>query len=334
MPRHIVSFVIVLFLAPLIIATVGALTLSKNLLAPQFYKTTLKKADAYNQALRLAPGIIYSQLIKENKAAVSLSEADIAGALADIFSAQWLETNSDKAIDQVVGYLNGTEPSIDFTVSVKDQKAAAAKNLSALVRKNYNALPVCSPMEIIDFQLRAQRGENPAVTCRNPAMSEEKAMRDFDAELKIFLKQIPDTVDVGEALAPKQSELALARAYAARAKQGAGVAAVVALALLAVIALIHKKNKKALLAWLAAPLAASSLWFFANAAQIKTRLLDAVHLSPTPEAARAFIMNLLQTGLDELFRGVKNASVVLFIAALVLFVLAWKSRKENAPAGL
>lgn len=147
-----------LLLANAVAVGVPLMALSVHITNPEIIKNWLASTDTYQTIVTQSLDLIeYESFQKEKGSAPigdTLSEnpfiqrADIATAISDTISADFIKTQTEQVIDGLYPWLNKDVSEPSFTFSLKEKQPELAANIGNTLRAQLTALPDCSPSEI------------------------------------------------------------------------------------------------------------------------------------------------------------------------------------------
>lgn len=185
MRRFLTLLVLILFIVLTPVA-IYAFNLSRTLLDPGFYKTTLEKADFYQAVIPLiaeaAGGIASEQVAEElGGEAPSLPKEEIAAVLGDLIDPAWLKQQIEGNVDAFFAWLGSDEDLPAIAIDLRPIKAglpeAFPRLISLMFTVQWEGLPICAEGETIPI------GEEP--TCRPAGVSFEEFAAPFWEKLPV-----------------------------------------------------------------------------------------------------------------------------------------------------
>jgi hypothetical protein len=143
---HIVRKGLLILIAPLFSLLLFALALDVGILRvashPQKVKQLISESGIYNT---LIPGILDQQAKQTSSSGdVNLTDPAIKQAANAAFSPQVLQTDTEKIIDGVYHWLNGTTTTPDFKVDLSASKQTFADQVAQATKTKAASLPRCT----------------------------------------------------------------------------------------------------------------------------------------------------------------------------------------------
>lgn len=130
--RWILSLLISLLLTMWVVAVV----LQSTVLSQQVVSGWLSSSGAYDHFLDVA-----FQLHSDQAA---VSQQDLRNALAATFPTSYLQQQANSVLKATYDWIDGRAPTINFSISLQDKRAAFSANLQKVLTAKYASLPTCS----------------------------------------------------------------------------------------------------------------------------------------------------------------------------------------------
>jgi hypothetical protein len=267
---------------PLVVLALVARAL---LFSPSFYKRALTTADVYLDL----PAAIAQQVAATARQAqpgtASAPQGEVG--LGVILSAlppdfietlilrlippEWMQSQVESVIDQVVAYLDHGQGLPELTVSLKDIKANLNQGaLENALREVMATLPPCTAEQLLTFGGDLLTGQTAIIpACRPPEALQEMAIASAKVTMEGMLgRMLPDQLNLMQPLGattagggalPFMQGLERALSWLRLAKRIAELSAILPLVLLAIIALLTARSARLALRWLGWPLLAAGL---------------------------------------------------------------------------
>ncbi len=267
---------------PLVVVALVARAL---LFSPSFYKRALTSADVYHDLpAALAQQVASTARESQPESAAApqgeLGLSVILGALPPDFietlivrliPQEWMQTQVEAVIDQVVAYLDHGQGVPELTISLKEIKANLNQGaLESALREVMATLPPCTAEQLLTFGGDLLTGQTAMIpACRPPEALQEVAIASAKVTMEGMLgKMLPDQLSLmqpfgagtpGGGALPFMQGLERGLSWLRLAKRVAEFSVALPLALLAIIALLTARTAGLALRWLGWPLLTAGL---------------------------------------------------------------------------
>ncbi|MBI2867313.1 MAG: hypothetical protein HYX97_03135 [Chloroflexi bacterium] len=136
----------------LFVAYLSIYTTRNSITDADFYKDNLREADIYEKAYtEIFPAVIKPG--ETNKAltfyggleeSVTLTDADIAGLARQLFPKDFVQSTSERFIDEIMAYARKDKDSLDLVLDLRERKAQAPAILTSFLGTKYDQIPNCT----------------------------------------------------------------------------------------------------------------------------------------------------------------------------------------------
>lgn len=354
--------VLCVLLVPLVVVALLAAS-AQQALAPAVWKDALASRGIYERL----PAIVAAQQTRQLELAKAylanegepsapggappafrdLTAGQLEAIVREVLPPAWLRAQTERALDQLLADPAPTGPVLISLVELKADLASgsATRAYVALVR----AQRPCTAEEAVAWGAKVE-----LPTCRPPEDVLERSVPAIEAALAAVARDLPDQVDVRQALMSEEEREA-ARAAATAGEQAAAppggsgldqargnlrLATVLPFAVAALVVLLAVRSRRALLGWLGAPAVFGGLIALALAIEA-VPLVDRGAALLAAKVPAAFSPILVASGLDVARAVVERvatslaieAGAVAFAGVAMLLIAAVASRRPaRVPA--
>ena len=181
-----------------------------------FYKDHLLKSNIYERAYTdLLPAFVEPN--EENKAIgffgnleerIGLTDADIESLARQLFPPEFIRSNSERFVDEIVAYAKNDTDTLDLTLDLRRRKARAPAILLEFVGKRFDTLRDCTgglAAEIREMEKLTQGGDLPscfpAQAALQTGLSRASVKSTFTDTIETEVRntvdrEVPDVVDL------------------------------------------------------------------------------------------------------------------------------------------
>lgn len=180
-------------------------TLNSTVLNRDDVKGWLDKSGVYNNLLSNIIGNNQTVQNQLSTGSAAVSSSSLTSGLTQTFTPSYVKQATEKAVDGVYDWLNGTASTISFSVDTTTKKTDFISNLSSILQPQLAALPRCT-------SLAQFNASNP--TCLPPGTTAQQAANDLatDAanQTSIFQQPVSDqTVAQASSNSPSNGNMSL-----------------------------------------------------------------------------------------------------------------------------
>lgn len=311
---------VVVFLFFLII-----LSLKLSVFNPEFIKNSFIKADLYNSILDEGVGALLKTVEANAQFGLGpLKAEDISLILKSSISANWLEQQSESAIDNYFNFVYGKTDKLEIILPLVEVKKSLSQNIEQGLKDKLKNLPKCTNEQL--NKLQSEEGFK-SINCRPAGMDANAISQELSKEITGeggLISQLPDNYNLTEKINknPAKTE-AMQRFY----KIFTLIFKALLLAssiILAILALINIKYFPGLLKWLATPLMIPSLIIFilALAGKLLSVLLITSYLTILPAEMKAAASALTNNIFGSIFNVFQFYGLIFLIASLLMLIVA------------
>ncbi|MCL5795285.1 MAG: hypothetical protein M1338_02920 [Patescibacteria group bacterium] len=320
--KSVAVFLIILFV-PIFILTVIGWSLKSTVLNPNHLSKQLDKNNIYDQVLNSAPKILLQTLSqgKDQPQQLPLNEQDIANAVKESVTRDWLKINAQLVISEVLNYLNGKSNQIQATIDLKQIKSGLEKFQITLLKAQVSTLPECTSS--------TQTNNNNDLNCRPKNMSVDQLLVEInknpESKQENLASGIPDTWNIGTILNPQNgpSTLTPIRQFISFFNIGWIAAAITSAVLFILIALLIFKPLPSLLRWLATTLLIPGILLLSSAT---ANLIISAFIKGSTWNLPAGLSDLANKLVAAVLSGFANRityiSIGIILIAIIFYIIA------------
>ena len=171
-----------------------ALAVQSTFLSPDFYKSQLAKNDVYAQAYLLAWEAIGES--NDFSRQLPLSSAEVEQVIRDVLPRDYLQRQTELAIDAVFAWLGSSDPMPQVSISLGEVKTRVPTALAAAAERKLASIPPCAP------------GAQPKLDGLPDCLPSGIGVGDLRAQVRAEVQragqqiagQLPDTVSLSEVI--------------------------------------------------------------------------------------------------------------------------------------
>ena len=298
--------------------TLALFGMRHTLLNANYYKSALKQSGIYNEVLENGGSLIYEKISENNNIMGEIFSAkDISKIISSSISAQWLEEQTNKLIDEAVDYSLGKTQEFKFEIPLDQIKNTMLEGFISVFRDKFNTLPICTQSQIEAFELT---GLSEVVNCKPIGQSFaeiENSIRNNDS-----LKVIPDNFNIGDYITQSPLIFSNIRNAVSTINIVFWSTAVVSFLLFLFIVLLNLTNISGLLKWTSIPLLIVSILFFIVVSIAKLMMSFNLNSFMTVGPEITFDWNTLFTTLiNKIYFYDLILSASIFAFALILLII-------------
>lgn len=217
---------------------------------PNTLKTSLKQSNIFEAAVEN----VIQESQKESKSSkddVPLEDPRVQTAIKNVFSGEFLETQSDNVIDGIYTWLDGKSDTPTFNLDLDDAKTKLANSIGDAAVAHVKSLKACSAQQLV--KLETSSANLFSLTCRPPGInlkSERAKLVDEITNSDAFLKDTSLSADDlpkdenGQTIFDK---LEAARSSYQWSKRLPWILGGVALAFMAAVILLHDDRRRGIM---------------------------------------------------------------------------------------
>lgn len=165
----------------------STLVFNATIAHPQTVKHWLSESGTYENALSTLYGTVDTTNSTGRSKLVAATDDAVQKAIADSFSPAYLRTQTEAALDATYPWLQGTSPSVTFSIHTQEQRPVFVKSVTNSLTAYFASLPVCAPRQ----QPQSDTGE---LACRPVSLSPEslaaQSANEIAAQLPILASPI------------------------------------------------------------------------------------------------------------------------------------------------
>lgn len=310
--RKIFSVLLCLWILIILPISILVFTIRYSVLSPRFYKSTLREAEVFQQVLEGSlVGFVEKLSSDENVRpylnTLPFSDQELADALEEALSPEWVQTQFDDVLDGVFAFVRGRSPTVDVVIDISEIQDTLANELIETARQEHGV-----------------------------SMSRETLI----GEGSLFYLGEDTKIDLNKTLNYEEgSALLQLPQYYNYVRLALGVAVLVVLLPLLWLAFLWRKNKVAALRWVAIPtFLGSSLTLIVGLAGSIVPIDIAPLLGITPEAvAESGVLGTILTALAgtliaNLAQTLLTVSIIATISAVAIFIGSYVLKRKLGSA--
>lgn len=158
----------------------------------QVTKDALLESDVYNQ---FVPALL-NDTIKANegkRSSLPFDDPQIQNIAYESFAPKDLKAKTEYLVDSIFGWLDGTEPKLEFSVNLSDQKAKFIESVSTYAATRLGSLPDCTQVDLGNvtvFDLNC-RPENVPLSFVKQKVADDLNNSEFLAKVSLTEQDLP-----------------------------------------------------------------------------------------------------------------------------------------------
>ena len=115
--RRIIASIIAILTIPVFITLVFFSNLAKHFSDPNFYNKHLIEANVYEHI----SGKIILDIVEQSDIPNDELYSDLSSALLNAFDAEWMQTNIEHSLSELIPYFSGDKNHFNIEISLKDR---------------------------------------------------------------------------------------------------------------------------------------------------------------------------------------------------------------------
>lgn len=317
MCRKALAVILIIIFIPILFLTIIGWNLKLTILNPIYWTNSLEKSGIYEKIYDIAPKYLLQMFSEGQSSKLPISEEEVKKLLKENLSADYLKSNLEETITQVLGYLNGQYSTIQKKVDLAPIKKGVENLTSSFLQSQLEALPEC----------KSTKEFNPEkMNCRPPGYSleqiKEKISSQGPSQEENLFANIPDSFDLGNLLM-NYPALSSAARFVNFFKLGLYIASAVAIFFLLLIGLLIFRPLSSLLKWLATALLIPGILIAGLALASTSLILFASGFFLTlPADLKAIVSDLVASLVKGFSFNLYLASAILAGLTLIFYILA------------
>lgn len=267
------------------------------------YKSFLEKSSITSEVQEQLSATVAKQLAEQMGGAVS--EAELKEKLKEVFSEEWMKTEANNLVTELLAYLKGEKEELELNVSIVEVKQKLSDLLGEIAKE------------------KARQSGLPAEMVNSEQIKQ------------LLASQIPDTISLKEMIVSSSPD-ALSQLEEAKkmiqlfftALNGLIVTAIV---LLIFIVLLSFRTLKGLIGWIGGTLLASGILALLTAGLIggMGAVLPASLPNEIPAQAKEAIIELLTGIIGKISNGIILQAGIVAIIGIILLIIWFALPKES-----
>jgi len=330
--KKIFAVILLIVFAPIFILTVLSWNFKLTFLNSVYWQKQLEKSDFYEKALDIVPKYLLQSLMQNETIDLPFSDEQFDQAVEKNLSSEWLKSNIEKTIEQILGYLNGTYSTIEAEIDLRPVKNTINELNRSFLENQFTNLPECKSIK--EFNPKQPN-------CRPPGMDLDELLTKMSKKdqrqtgKENIFENIPDSYNLGEILLKtnhKQNPILLLHQSFSRFKIGLYIMTTIVIILLLSIILLIFRPFVSVLKWLAVTfLIPGILIILTGLLTLNLMLFTGGLLITIPVDLKPIIESVISVfakniGFRLLFIGLATVfiSIILYISAVI-----FKSKQET-----
>ena len=297
-----------------------SLGLKLSIANPDFYKNNLKKADTYSQIINDGIPSVLSGINYINDVQVNLlAKQAINYIIAKSISTQWVENETEQAIDKIA----------DYVKNPKSNKVSIELNNFSLYLAQINdgltifeqIIPSCNDASNQNTSLKQLFGVS--LDCEKMDYNLDDIKTAISKTKSSITSLELKNIDITEKVEKIYNFLGGVDNFAQNINLYLTVSSIIFILMLLCLGLLYKKDIKDFLRYLSYPLIASGFLMYFIGLFAKTRILTNLESKfnlDVNETIKQIIINFAKTATTDMFNTLSIVSIVIFVVGLLSYL--------------